>query len=180
MEEENLKIEETDTYKEIKEKLLKHKNGIYKDYIIEENDITLKYAIPIFDVENREKNKPLDAISYTENLGKTYIDTCKWLLRNTSYYPGLLNTEIKLFAIIERLKFALMLTPKEDYIVPFDMVYNKEDDVLQAITLKYSNNKILFSTSYLALDYYFDIEKQSELLIDKNEKFIENLTYITI
>lgn len=176
--EEEIKILETDTYDIIKEKLEKYQDGKYRKYILEHNDFEFKYGFTIFDVENKDKNKTLDAIAYCNNLGEDYIKTCLWLLNNTQYYPGLLRLEKKLFIFIKKYKKVLLIEENKDYILLFEYFENKEDEVLQSITLKYSRDNLELSNAIVALRYYYNIEKLKEDLSLENKNHKEYLSNI--
>lgn len=167
------------SYEDVKNELYNFEDGKFKNIILTKEDIKIDYGFLIFDVENKDKNKTLDAIAMCKNLGKSYYETCLWLAANTHYYPGTMRIELKLFVIDKKNNFALVFNPKEkeDYIIPFSYIENKEDGIVQAISLKNNNDKILFSNLFYAFEEYFDKEailidfrKKSELIFDELSK----------
>lgn len=177
---EELKIKETDTYKEIKEKMRNYENDKYSDFVLEKEDIKIEYGFPIFDVENKDKNKSLDAISFCNNLGNDYIRVAHWLVGNTQYYPGLMRLDLKAFIVSEKLKFTLMISSKDDYVIPFTSTFNKEDGELECITFKYKEDKFRIHNLFVATDYYYGLSKLREELNDKNKEVEKRLNNIAI
>ena len=168
-------INQDDTYDIIKEKLLKYDNGKYKDFILEKEHFDFIYRFPIFDVENKDKNKTLDAIALCKNLHTDYYATAKWLGENTHYFPGLLNIDLRLFIVVRKLRLCVMLTPNREFDVPFTFEENKEDGELLAITLKYSRDKFGIGNIAKAVNYYFSLDKLRKNLVKANDKFLKNL-----
>lgn len=158
------------------EELKTLENGKYKDFILTKDDISFEYGYAIFDVENKDQNKSLDAIAYSKNLGKDYRKVCNWLVSNTEYFPGSMRLEIKLFVIVKRLNFCLMFSPTDEFVIPFDRIENKEDGELQAITLKYNHhNKILFSSLLNTFHLYFNKDKEMMDILKEKHEIINNL-----
>lgn len=170
------------SYKDIINNLEVFEDGKYKNILLTKEDIKIDYGFLIFDVENKDKNKTLDAIAMCKNLGRSYHETCLWLAANTCYYPGTLRIELKMFVIDKKNNFALVFNPKEkeDFIIPFSYIENKEDGIIQAISLKNNNDKLLFSNLFYAFKEYFDDES---ILIDfraKSEHIYNELSKIEI
>lgn len=177
---EEIKIEKDDTYEDIKDKMRLYKDGKYKDYILEKDDIKIEYGFPIFDVENKDKNKSLDAISFCKNLGEDYSRVGQWLARNTEYYPGLMRLDIKAFIVSEKIKFSLMLSSKDEYVIPFLTTFNKEDGFLNCLTFKYKEDKLNINNLFIATDFYFGLSKIKEELNKKNEEIEKRLNDIAV
>lgn len=177
---EELKIKESDTYEEIKEKMKNYENGKYSDFILEKEDIKIEYGFPIFDVENKDKNKSLDAISFCTNLSDNYIKVAHWLVGNTEYYPGLMRLDLKAFIISEKIKFSLMISSKDDYVIPFTSTFNKEDGILKCITFKYKEDKFHINNLFVAVDYYYGLSNLRNELKEKNKIVEEKLNNIAV
>lgn len=176
----DLEINKEDDYDVIKEKLKLIEEGKYKEFILEKDDIELLYGFTIFDVENKDKNKSLDAIAFCNNLGEDYNRTCNWLVQNTHYYPGLMNLDLKLLVYSKKLLHGLMIYNNKNYINLFSVFFNKEDGFLNSITLKYANNNFHMGNLAKAFSYYFDTIKIKEELNKKNEEIEKRLNDIAV
>lgn len=170
------------TYDKIKEEFKTSENGKYAHLILEKEDIKLQYGYLIFDVENKDKNKTLDAIAMCKNLGEDYKKTCHWLVQNTGYWPGSMRLELKLFVIDRKNKITIVFSSnkKDDFIIPFEYTENKEDSVLQAITLKYSRDRLKISNIYSAFKHYYDMDAILIEFKKKAEHIFDELTKLEI
>lgn len=176
---EKVEIKPEDDYGIIKEKLKTIEDGKYKSFILEKEDIQFKYGYAIYDVESKDKNKPLDAIAICSDLYEDYEKSCRWLLQNTNLFPGLLRLDLKLFIIASKLRHCIMISPYLDVDIPFEYIENKEDGILNCITIKYSRDKFSYGNIGKAVDYYFDLNKIKNNLKEANTNFQNSLKEVS-
>ena len=164
-------------YEEVIHHLSTYENGKYKDFILKEEDIEFIHGYAIFDIEDKDKNKTLHSIAFCTNLGNEYINTCKWLLQNGPYYPGLLRPDMKLFIVSKKLRLCIMLSSTFQDIVLFKFFENKEDGVFQCYSLEYTKDNFQLGNILKAVEYYYkkDTKVLQEELKEKNNILIEKL-----